>query len=717
MTTARLQLPQADRLSLMVALLEAVSRGVEGIVPFSQALSVTTRQVHYYAHAASFLGLIEGEEGKFSLTKNGRQVLDFDPDRRFEAIVGLALAHPNLAELLLPLSDEAEIDTKIIAKAIEGSGYGLATAERRAQTIVGWFRQAGLDLSQSLRAGCPVRDQLSIFDATMLAAKEEERPEEAKAQRPQEPAASFENITLPSPEKTSEVALPVVALPVEPPPKKKAQKTKRAKIEEPLPAEEKQEKVVVLEPTQNLQITEVNGVSPTLEKQEEAQTLSPTPQPEDLPLVVIEITPEALPVIVIEATLEPVVIELSPEIQAEPIQVEASISLPDTTMPQEEALEIIAEPESKPEEPIVSLLTIVKEPARPAPVRQLTLVPPATKMAQSTEAPKATTSTAEVTSIARGEPSARKAEPEKQPEPPPEPPPKQAESKPVAKENEISSLRAVLEHLEDEDDVFGLRASQDARHRSHRKGPVFVGVALRASLEPGRATIVCRLGLGSKPAAVFREVSTTKQIVQSLLEDGVSVIAVAAPLWLPGEGLSLSGNASQAGNLSQAGGIDDEFAALEKEDPDLWVARPWTRSPFVGALGFARVELEGSSPGLAARGRCLREALAHHHIFPRMTPATQDDPGARIIEVHPGLTLAALANAASKDAEKLPPGRRLRRAVEEEAGPVDIPLDADARHRDALAAAWTALKFSKGAAWSPEGSSLQAGFVVVPFLG
>jgi hypothetical protein len=79
--------------------------------------------------------------------------------------------------------------------------------------------------------------------------------------------------------------------------------------------------------------------------------------------------------------------------------------------------------------------------------------------------------------------------------------------------------------------------------------------------------------------------------------------------------------------------------------------------------------------------------------------------------------LAALANAAEKDEENLPPGRRLRRAVEEEAGPVEIPLDADARHRDALAAAWTALKFAKGAAWSPEGSSLQAGFVVVPFLG
>jgi hypothetical protein len=166
MTTQRIQLPQADRLSLIVALLEAVSRGVSGITPLSQALSVTPRQVHYYAHAASFLGLLEGEEGRFSLTRPGRRVLDADPDRRFETIVGFALAHPALADLLSPLAEEPEIDGRAISKAIEGAGYGAATAERRAQTLVGWFRQAGLELSQSLRAGCPVRDQLSIFDAS-----------------------------------------------------------------------------------------------------------------------------------------------------------------------------------------------------------------------------------------------------------------------------------------------------------------------------------------------------------------------------------------------------------------------------------------------------------------------------------------------------------------------------------------------------------------------
>jgi hypothetical protein len=672
MTTARLQLPQADRLSLMVALLEAVSRGVEGIVPFSQALSVTTRQVHYYAHAAAFLGLIEGEEGKFSLTKDGRQVLDSDPDRRFEAIVGLALAQPNLAELLLPLSDEAEIDTKVIARAIEGSGYGQATAERRAQTIVGWFRQAGLDLSQSLRAGCPVRDQLSIFDATMLAAKphEEERAEdtkpskEAKAPKPQEQVASFENITLPSPAQTPEIMLPVAPIP----PKKKAPKTKRSKPEEILTLEEHSAASV-----HTAAPLEAEATSLTTSEATEAPPTAPKPTPQEL----VEVVALPAPSNDNQAPVQEASPEESPTIMAEP------------------AKDREHQAQHEPEAPTFVLLP---EPVRAAPIRQLTLVHAAPRLAQLSEPPKAPAST-EITSIARGEPVSPKSEPEEQPSLEPEVSNQQAESRLTTKKPEIPSLRAVLEHLEDEDDVFGLRASQETRERSRRKGPVFVGVALRASLEPGRATIVCRLGLGSKPAAVFREVSTTKQIVQCLLEDGIAVIAVAAPLWLPGEG------------------IEEELASLEREDPDLWVARPWTRSPFVGALGFARVELEGSSPGLAARGRCLREALAQHNIFPRMNPATQDDPGPRIIEVHPGLTLAALANAANKDAEKLPPGRRLRRAVEEEAGPVDIPMDADGRHRDALAAAWTALKFSKGAAWSPEGSSLQAGFVVVPFLG
>jgi hypothetical protein len=700
MTTARLQLPQADRLSLMVALLEAVSRGVEGIVPFSQALSVTTRQVHYYAHAAAFLGLIEGEEGKFSLTKDGRQVLDFDPDRRFEAIVGLALAHPNLAELLLPLSDEAEIDTKVIARAIEGSGYGTATAERRAQTIVGWFRQAGLDLSQSLRAGCPVRDQLSIFDATMLAAKpqEEERPDdtpkpnkEPKTQ-PQEPVASFENITLPSPDQAAEIIVPAAPTLS----KKKPLKTRRTKAEEtstleertidlnteptvdptPLALEQIVRPILTVDtdqPTEALATSPEQDLVKTLSTQQEPQ---PTPAPQEM----VQVAERPVPSNDDQALQQ----ETNPALNEPPLFKEVELL---QTVNQEH-----------PEEPPA----LLPEPTRAAPIRQLTLVPAVPKLAHLPGSSKAPTT--EVTSIARGESALRKNEPAKQPIEP-EPSNQRVEPRPPSREPEISSLRAVLEHLEDEDDVFGLRASQETRERSRRKGPVFVGVALRASLEPGRATIVCRLGLGSKPAAVFREVSTTKQIVQCLLEDGIAVIAVAAPLWLPGE------------DPGRPGSIEEELASLEKEDPDLWVARPWTRSPFVGALGFARVELEGSSPGLAARGRCLREALAQQNIFPRMTPATLDDPGPRIIEVHPGLTLAALANAASKDTEKLPPGRRLRRAVEEEAGPVDIPLDADGRHRDALAAAWTALKFSKGAAWSPEGSSLQAGFVVVPFLG
>jgi hypothetical protein len=718
MTIARLQLPQADRLSLMVALLEAVSRGVEGIVSFSQALSVTTRQIHYYAHAASFLRLIEGEEGKFALTKEGRQVLDSDPDRRFESIVGLALAHPNLADLLLPLSDEAEVDTKVIAKAIEGAGYGAATAERRAQTIVGWFRQAGLDLAQSLKAGCPIRDQLSIFDATVLSAKEEERPEEHNRAKeiqpkPQEPSASFENISLPSPEEGANLTA------VEHP-KKRGPKSKKHR--EPAPvvnkAGEAEPKSVHEEPPQSVSATPIaESIQPKEAEPQESTPLSAEPPlrteaansdsvvvdeapvealPE--PELVVVLVPEPQPLVVHEpeppAPVEPLVVIEPPVLVEPPVEVEplvVSVEAPASVTASE------SDPVTQPAESPVEPQTVsVKEPepvlhlvgeaqkekgddsSRVIPLRQLSLVP-APKVLQREPA-------VEVPSIARGEPK-------KNAEAPIAP-----EAKAPPKEQEVLSLREVLETLEDDDDVFGLKVTQDTRPR-HRKVPIFIGVALRASLEPGRATILCRLALGEKPAALFREVSTTKQIVQCLTEDGVTVIAVAAPLWLPGEG------------------IEEELITLEKDDPELWVARPWTRSPFVRALGFSRVELEGSSPGLAARGRCLREALAQYHIHPRMTPATQDDPGPRLIEVHPGLALAALANTAEKDSEKLPPGRRLRRAVEEEAGPVEIPLDADARHRDALAAAWTAMKFAKGAAWSPEGSSIQAGFVVVPFLG
>src|SRR5262249_45730584 len=106
------------------------------------------------------------------------------------------------------------------------------------------------------------------------------------------------------------------------------------------------------------------------------------------------------------------------------------------------------------------------------------------------------------------------------------------------------------------------------------QGPAYLGVALRSSLERGRGSILCRLTPGARPAAVFRELATTQAILDAVTsEEALAVVAVAAPLWLPGEGIARN------------------IAAREGDDPELWVARPWTRSPFVSALGFARVEL------------------------------------------------------------------------------------------------------------------------------
>jgi hypothetical protein len=229
-----------------------------------------------------------------------------------------------------------------------------------------------------------------------------------------------------------------------------------------------------------------------------------------------------------------------------------------------------------------------------------------------------------------------------------------------------------------------------------RVGSVFLGVALRTLVETGKATILCRMVIGASPAVQFFELQSTKELVEAIIEEELAVVAVAAPLWLPGEGLS-------------------EITAREVEDPEMWVARPWTRSTFVAALGFARVELEGSAPGLAARGRFLRESLAKHGILPSMVPASPEDDAPRLIEVHTGLSLKALRGTDRRQ-ENIPDGRRVRRVVEAEVGEVQLPQHPDQRHLDALTAAWTALKFSQGAAWCPQGSSVHSGFVVIPFL-
>lgn len=612
MATTRLQLPQADRLSLLVALLETISRNVSGIAALSQALSITPRQVHYYSHAASFLGLAEGEEGRFTLTPAGRRVLDADPDRRFESIVGLALAHSALAELLLPLADEAEIDLRAIAKAIEGAGYGPATAERRGQTIVGWFRQAGLDLSQSLRAGCPVRDQLSIFELPAASSREEEEEPRLPLGR-EEPAPEAPALLAEENPRPASVALSAEVPP--PAPEEVPPSAVEAAVPEEAPAPPVVE-VPALRAAENT--AEVADVPPVVAARgdevpfETPRAPAPLPSFRDGP-----VTPAA-PGLVVP-------VEASPVVEVVPVEAPRSAPLGAAMEARTEA------------------------PRRAEPGRAI----------------------AELPLGRREEPAVPPVAEPRAPRPP------------------------------EEEDVFGVRSEQQGRalREERARGPVYIGVALRASVAPGRATILCRLVVGERPAAQFQELTLSARVVEAIAREQPAVVAVAAPLWLPGEG------------------IERDLIGLERADPDLWVARPWTRSPFVAALGFSRVELEGSAPGLAARGRFLREALVARGILPKMHPATQEDPGPRLIEVHPGLTLAALTNAAQGRAENVPPGRRLRRAVEDEAGPVDIPQEADTRHRDALAAAWTALKFARGAAWSPEGSSLTGGFVVVPFLG
>ncbi|MDB4963979.1 MAG: recombination protein [Myxococcales bacterium] len=136
--------PQADRLDKIRALLEAVRRR-DSILEIIESTKLSARHIDYYIDAAEVLGLLVKTPGAgASLTPAGEQLLKYDassPDYR-EALAQQIARSPTLQQIAPDLLSTTPPGREALAEQITKlTGLASSTADRRAGTLLSWRRQ------------------------------------------------------------------------------------------------------------------------------------------------------------------------------------------------------------------------------------------------------------------------------------------------------------------------------------------------------------------------------------------------------------------------------------------------------------------------------------------------------------------------------------------------------------------------------------------------
>lgn len=129
-------IPQADRLTHVSTVLDAISSGADTTSSIADVLGLDERQGGYYASAAAYLGLAERSDhvpGGWALTAYGEELANLDVPARAVAIRAAAASTPTVSAL-------AEDDEDGAVAAIRSSvDYADETTERRMSTARAWL--------------------------------------------------------------------------------------------------------------------------------------------------------------------------------------------------------------------------------------------------------------------------------------------------------------------------------------------------------------------------------------------------------------------------------------------------------------------------------------------------------------------------------------------------------------------------------------------------
>lgn len=135
--------PQADRLTAVGDVVEAVSTGRDTTLDVALALGVVPRQGQYYTNVAIFFGLLERKAGgKLSLTSKGSQFARASSFERKSMLLHDLASMPVFRQSLITLVEGRTPSSDDVVEWLLGAGLDLSmtTARRRAQTVLAWLK-------------------------------------------------------------------------------------------------------------------------------------------------------------------------------------------------------------------------------------------------------------------------------------------------------------------------------------------------------------------------------------------------------------------------------------------------------------------------------------------------------------------------------------------------------------------------------------------------
>jgi hypothetical protein len=135
-------IPQADKLSEIVQLVESVARGAETFQDFAVEINKVDRQGRYYRRAAEIIGLIKNFKNRSELTPLGKELIK-TPQHQRGTFIQKAVLGATIFQRLIPFLERhprGVSRTKLRQFITEVANLGgEETARRRMSTIINWL--------------------------------------------------------------------------------------------------------------------------------------------------------------------------------------------------------------------------------------------------------------------------------------------------------------------------------------------------------------------------------------------------------------------------------------------------------------------------------------------------------------------------------------------------------------------------------------------------
>lgn len=132
--------PQADTLPTIITSVELFAGEINSATDLAEHWNFDDRQGQYYTTAILWLGLIERDHGKISVTQLGLEFVRADRARRFKILFQAVAATPVFREFIRRKLDGKTFNLEEIVEEILVKDYADgSTPRRRAQTVIAWL--------------------------------------------------------------------------------------------------------------------------------------------------------------------------------------------------------------------------------------------------------------------------------------------------------------------------------------------------------------------------------------------------------------------------------------------------------------------------------------------------------------------------------------------------------------------------------------------------